>query len=302
MNRFAGLLLTVSFSAALTFGQAITFTSPVPWVTQRNDSIIARAQIDTAQIKQRTMAITLAQVSNGKQKVLSSKKFKIDDYTAEFSFGIIKRELLGGNEYLKLEWSVPGTEYKGTIAPIGIVDLEKIPKADAVEAVHSEKNTGTEVIAGLKDQQFKTIGSFQFATAWNKEALFIVIKKGDDSGTLQFAIDGKTGKNAFLSYPDRIIACNPSKDSLWGVHYTRSLKGDTLTYSQNNWNAQLTRETDGDVVIRVQWHDMGIIPFEDRIIGFGAFALNADGNKSNAVPEQAQLYIPGTWGDLILKK
>jgi len=120
---------------------------------------------------------------------------------------------------------------------------------------------------------------------------------------LQFALDGKNGKNAYISYPDRIIVYAPSKDSVYGIHYNRDMRNDSLIYIPKDWETGITKsKIDGKVVIKAPWYQTGIIPFEDRTIGFGAFALNSTSAQTAAVPSGAKYFIPGTWGDLLLKK
>ena len=76
-----------------------------------------------------------------------------------------------------------------------------------------------------------------------------------------FAFDGKNGKNAFLSYPDRIISYIPAKDSLNTIHYKRDVKEDTLRYTDKLWQSEIKKEIIGEkVVISMPWADIGVIP------------------------------------------
>ena len=296
-------LLIVS-GAVSVFSQAISFSSPASWATLRNDTLVARAQIDTAQIKKKNISVTLSLITDGKTKVISSRNFKISDYYGEFSFGKLKKDIVGGTGYLKLDWEIKGEQQKGTISPIGIVDLEKMEKAAPVAAIGVKDGAKmSEVGAAVKDENFSKTGSVQFATAWNKDALFLVIKKSQDSGTVMFSIDGKSGKNAFLSYPDRIIAYSPAQGTVTGLHYTRAIKNDSLQYSKNAWQTEIKKEESGDkVVVRIPWYDTGIVPFAERKIGFGVFAEDVGGKVVSALPSKAQIFVPGSWGEMELGK
>ena len=304
IRKISTLTATVIFAAASVYSQAVSFSSPVPWTTQRNDTIIARAQIDTAQIKKKSIFMTLSLFSNGKKSTLSSKTFKISDYAGEFSFGRINRNLVGGRDFLQIDWSIPGGQMKGTIAPVGIVNLDKVKKSEPVKAIAAASGaTPAALVSAVKDENFQKAGKIEFATAWNKEALFIVLKKNQEPGAVQFSLDGKSGKNAFVSYPDRFISYTPANDSLAAFHFTRDLKDNVIRYASEKWQTEITKEVTGDkVVIRVPWYDTGVVPFEERSIGFGVFAVDQKEKVTASVPEGAQAFIPGTWGNLVLQK
>jgi hypothetical protein len=293
----------IIIGATFIYGQAVSFSNPSPWVTLRNDSIVAHAQVDTVQLQKKTVKLSLVQINKGKKKVIASKSAVVTETSMDFSFGKIKKDVLGGSEYLNLEWSVSGTEEKGSIGPIGIVDLSKIAKTESVKAVRVKDGCGSnDAQAGIKNEQFGKIGKIEFATAWNKDAFFIIIKK-DTSSNIQFAFDGKSGKNAFLSYPDRIISYQPASDFISGKHFSREIAGDTLKYLEKVWKSELSKDVVGDrVIIKMPWYDTGIIPFEERTIGMAIFASSTDGKTNTSLPEKAQLYVPGTWGDVLLQK
>jgi hypothetical protein len=304
MNRWKVLTATIVFAVVSAYSQVVSFSSPVPWATQRNDTIIARAQIDTAQIKKKSISLTLSLVSNGKKKALSSKTFKISDYAGEFSFGSIKKDLVGGKEFLQIDWSASDGQEKGTIAPIGIVNLDKVNKSEPLKALRVASDVSLSAVASaVKNENFSTVGNFRYAATWNKDAFFVVIGKNQDSGSVRFIIDGKSGKNAFLSYPDRIVSYSPGKDSLGAFHFTREYKDNAIQYTSRKWQSELNREIVNDkVVIRIPWYDTGIVPFEERSIGLGVFAVDQGEKVTASVPEKAQYYIPGTWGDVVLQK
>ena len=252
-------------------------------------------------LTKKAVSVSLLQVNDGKKKVIAKKNLKITDNVMELMFAKVGKDLLGGKEFLRLEWAADNE--KGVIEPIGILDLNKVSKSDTVKALRVQDGAEAKTVADIiKAEQFRKIGSVEFGTAWNKDAFFIVMKKSQDSSTISFAFDGKNGKNAFLSYPDRIISYIPAKDSLNTTCYVREIKGDTLKYKDKLWNSEIEKvAADEKVIIRMPWADIGVIPFEERMIGIGVFAMQK-GKVNAAIPQNAQYYIPGTWGDVFLQK
>lgn len=297
----ATLVCVSSVSAIL--AQAVSFSSPASWITQRNDTVFIRAQLDTALIKKKAVSVSLLQVNEGKKKVLAKKSLNITDNVMELMFAKVGRDLVGGKEFLRLEWALADSGEKGVIEPIGILNLQKMQNNDTIKAIRVQDGADFKSVADMmKVDQLKKLGTVEFGTAWNKEAFFIVMKKGLDSSLISFAFDGKNGKNAFISYPDRIVSYVPAKDSLVTTHYKRDIKGDTLRYTSNDWNSETRREIVEDkVVISMPWADIGVIPFEERMVGMGVFAQKA-GKINAALPQKAQLFIPGSWGDVFLLK
>ncbi len=305
---FAGIMQSA-------FSQAITFNSPLPWVSLRNDTIVVRAQADTALLRNKTLTLKLSSVKNGRKSVISTKSFPIDDPSGEFSFGSIRKKLVGGEEFLRISWetkspkgakkdSTAVADEKGTIEPIGIADLSAIGPADTVAAVKvGDKASLTEAAAKIGENLRQT-GKISYGMAWNKDALFIVVKKATENGSVHFAFDGKSGKNAFLSYPDRIVSCSFADSvTVKGIHYERLISKDSLHYKEQVWRNEITHEASGDrLLVRVPWFDTGMIPFEDRTIGFGVFVTDEKGKTIAATPASAQFYIPATWGMLLLQK
>lgn len=307
MQGRAGILTAcIAFCAAGAYGQIITFNGPLPWVTQRNDSITVRAQIDTAQLKKKKEISLSASLVNDRmqKKPLARKTFAVSDYTGEFALGTVKQNLAGGRSYIRVDWSIPGTDSKGVIAPIGIVALDMLPQPDVITVPHAPEGADAAgVAAALKDNNFKTAGTAKFAFAWNKDGFYIVLIKKQAPGTARFAFDGKNGKSAFLSFADRAVLYWPDKDSLSGVHFSPLMAGDTLKYTEKPWPNELTKTAAGDkIVIRVPWFDTGIIPFEERKMGMGIMTFDAKGKQTAALPAKADFFLPGTWCDLLLAK
>jgi hypothetical protein len=289
------------------YGQIITFNGPMPFITQRNDSITVRAQIDTAQLKQKkTIVLSAVLVSDRLQKTpLVKKTFPVVDFTGEFALGPVGRNLVGGRSYLKIDWSIPGvTGAKGVLLPIGIVALDKLPKNETIAVPRVKDGAdAAAVVSSVKETDFHALGAVKFAFAWNKDALYIVLLKNAMPGTVRFAFDGKNGKNAFLSFADRVVMYQPDKDSLMGVHFSRTMAGDTVKYEQKPWLNEFTKSVSGDkTVLRVPWYDVGVIPFDERKVGMGIMAFDAKGQQTAALPPKADFFLPGTWCDLLLAK
>ena len=294
-RHWSRILLCIAACAGAAASQIITFNGPMPWVTQRNDSITIRAQIDTAQVKNKDFSLSVDLINErGQKKSLKTKSFPIKDYTVEFPVGALKEYLVGGRSYIKIDWSISGTANKGSIAPIGIVALDKLPQAEANQIVHAAEGADPAgIAASLKDADYKAAGSDKFAFAWNKSAFFIILQKNERTapGTIRFAFDGKNGKNAFLSFSDRVVMYNGVKDSLFGLHYSQQLAGDTIKYLEKAWPNELTKTVTNDrIVIRVPWYDVGIV------------TCDSSGIQKEALPKKAEFYNPGTWSDFQLSK
>ncbi len=307
MGQWSRIALCIAGCAGVAFSQIITFNGPMPWVTQRNDSITVRAQVDTGQIKKKEFTVSIDLVNDrGREESLAKKSFPINDYTVEFPVGALKQHLVGGRSFIKIDWSISETANKGSIAPIGIVALDNLPQAQLLTVLHAAEGVDPAGIASaLKEDDFKTAGSANFAFAWNKGAFYVVVRKAGNpaAGAVRFAFDGKNGKNAFLSFADRVVTYDAEKDSLFGLHYSQQLSGDTLKYSEKPWPNELTKTAVNDkIVIRVPWYDIGIVPFDGRRFGLGIVTFDAAGVQMDALPKNADFYDPGTWCDVELAK
>jgi hypothetical protein len=324
-GMIAASMVTLSFSA---YSQIVTFNSPISWVTQRNDSITVRCQIDTAQLKgknekdknekgkkdqvksapvKKEFVLTVSQVNEKQQKKqLAKKTFPVTDYSGEFAMGPVGTVLAGGYSYLRIDWAIPGTDNKGYISPIGVVALDKLAPAPLAKVAKAKDGADAAGVAGaLKDADFQSVGPDKYALAWNKDALYIVLVKQQKpaAGAIRFAIDGKNGKNAFLSFADRVVSYQASNDSLAGTHYSRGFSGDTLKYDVKPWPNEMKKTTVGDkIVISVPWFDSGIIPFGDRKFAIGIVTFDEKNKPVAAYPTKADFYLPGTWGDFELSK
>lgn len=299
LKVIATCALTCALLSSQSFAQSVSLNVPSAWSTLRTDSVIVKAQVDTAGLKQKQIDYTLSSVIGGATKVIAQKQVKVTDVSSDAFLAKINSNVLGGTDYLKVEWVVDSQ--KNEILPVGIVNLEKLPKLNPVQAKFVQENAILKEVAdSTKEEHFNKCGTKEYAVFWNSKALFYVLKKSSDSSALSFSIDGKNGKNAFVSYPDRFIECK--KDSVRGYHYKRNIENSALKYTELNWENEISKEIIGNkIVIKMPWFDTGIVPFDGRVIGFSAF--RKDKNKVvSSNPEKALEFIPGTWGNLVLSK
>jgi hypothetical protein len=302
-SGFIGTLCIIAFSAAV-WAQDITFNSPSPWLTLRNDSLMIKAQLDTSKFPKKKITLTASRVEAGKKKQITSKTFTVSDFTQDFNLGLAGGSLLGGRDFLKINWNVPGTKDSGVCAPVGIVNLDKTAKTDSLHAAKKAggidvKNVAA-VAAGLK---FAKIKDQEVAFAWTAAALVVVCKKSPSAAALRFVIDGKNGKNAFAAFSDKMVEYFPAKDSVYSYVNERSY-ADSIMYRQKAWTTELAKGGDKDYgVLTIPWYDIGIgKPFDGRVMGFSVFALSDKDAVLAAYPEKAATFIPGSWGNLVLDK
>ena len=294
--------LFISF-ASYVFGQAVSFHSPVPWITLRENKVIAKTLIDTAEVEKNTVKLTLSKVINGKKVQIAAKKFKSKDYSQEYELAIVKDKIIGGKDFLRVDWKVLGTDKKGMILPFGIVEVGEVTENDAVKCKKiSGKLEAAALGAQLQDKDFLAAGNLMFCPVWNDKMLGFVCKNAKEMENIIFAVDGKNGKNAFLAFSDRIVSYYPKNDSLDAIYYKRGIADEAIKYDEKKWVQEIKKDAnDGLVVIAIPWHDLGMLASDGRIFGFGVFASVSD-KESVAYPEQAQKEIPGTWGNVVLKK
>jgi len=302
-KKVLGLFCALCISGTV-LAQSVSFNSPGQWVTQRNDNVVAKVQLDTSKIPQKKIEFVLSKVEAGKKKAVVTKTFKVTDYTQEFNLGSASALCLGGKDFLRIDWSIPGTKDKGVLMPFGIVNLDKMPKVDQLHITKikeevSDKNFATLAAAA----KLTTVKATQFGLVWTPKALAIVVAKGTSKDVVKFAVDGKNGKNAFMSHPDRTVELFQANDSLSTVLAERSIVNDTINYAIVGWQNEIKKYSDAKfVVIVVPWFDLGLIAQDDRIFGFAAFVADDKNKVVAASPEKAQYFVPGTWGNAVLDK
>jgi hypothetical protein len=302
MNRKSYLkigMVVTGLSMALN-AQTVTFNTPSAGMTVREQNIVATSQIDTSKLKGKKIKITLARFDGKKETVIKSGQYAVNDYSQKFELGSIKDANIGGSEFLRVKWEVPQTDMKGVIEPIGVSVLDSTSAKISLQAkkVTCEMNLAG-VKAALSNDDWVALDQSQFAIVWNDKALGFLVKKGSDTNAVQLCIDGKNGKNAFLSFPDRMITYIPAKDSLVANYVKRRVDQDGIKYLPQQWENEIKKSAEGELVlVTVPWFDLGMIPFDERVIGFSVFRLDAQEAAVNAFPATAKKEIPGTWGNL----
>ena len=300
---FVGALCVVAYSTGA-LAQDITFNSPTPWLTLRSDSLVVKAQLDTSRFPKKKVNLSAIRVEGKQKKQLASKAFKVSDFTQDFDLGRAGLAMFGGRDFLKITWNVPGTKDSGVCAPIGIVNLDKLPKTDSLRAAKKAEETDVKNVApAAGGMKFSKIKDREVAFAWTPTALIIVCKKTPAAAAFRFVFDGKNGKNAFVAYSDKMIEYFPGLDSVYSYINDRSY-GDSIVYKQKTWLNELTKASDKDYgVLRVPWYDIGIgKPFDGRVVGFSVFVLSDKAAVIAAYPEKAAPFVPGSWGNLVLEK
>jgi hypothetical protein len=297
-------VVCAAWFAGSAFADIVTFNSPGQWTTERSDKIVLKVQLDTAKIPQKKIAVVLSKIESGKKKQVSSKSFKVTDYSQEFDLGAVGTTLLGGKDFLKIEWSIPGAKDKGGLFPVGIVDLDKL---SALAPLHAKKvqepadaKNAAALAAGAK---FTTVKGVEFALFWSPKSLSILCKKGASKDVIRLAFDGKNGKNAFISYPDRVVELNLAKDSMSTVLYDRVALSDSINFPVKDWKSEVSKTAAGEfTVINVPWYDIGLVAQDERVLGFAAFLTDEKSVPAAAYPDKAKLLMPGSWSSIVLDK
>lgn len=280
----------------------VIISTPSPWVTLRNDSISLTVQADTSKLPQNRIAFRVRRHRGSRITTLFSKRVKMDDISGEFFLGKVRNEPLGGSDLLSVKWSVPGTDLEGVVGPLGIVDLKSESQKGMVSAVCLKEGASMgEVEKKLSAADGFEVGGSECAVGWSKDGLFVMIKEGTEA-QIQFAFDGKCGRNAFLSWADRFVVYNPESDSVKGVHYKRSFDDKAIKYTDMSWGEEMSyHKTDSGRIVRIPWHEIGVLPFEERNVGFSAYQGKTERVRAS-FPASARREIPGTWGSIRLEK
>ncbi len=282
-------------------GQVITFQNIVPWITLREGNIIARTLVDTAATKGNNIKLTLSKVEQGRKVRIMTKNFKPAEYSNEYELANIEKEIVGGKDFLKVEWNVVGNDEKGVVEPFGIVKLNGESEKSALKCKKISCALEASALKSvLKEKDFIAVGNNMFCPVWNKTMLGLVCKNMKEASNISFHFDGKNGKNAFISFSDRIVTYYPGKESLSTIYYKRTVTDTGIRYDPKEWIQEIKKDAkEGLVVISIPWYDIGMLAQDGRIFGFAVFASSLK-NEESALPEAAQRYIPGTWGDIIL--
>ncbi len=83
LKVIATCVLTSALIFSQSFAQSVSLNVPSAWSTLRTDSVIVKAQIDTAGIKQKQINYTLSSVIGGVTKVIAKKQVKVTDVSSD---------------------------------------------------------------------------------------------------------------------------------------------------------------------------------------------------------------------------
>jgi hypothetical protein len=298
-GTLASIVLAISFCSA----QPVIFSDPVAWITMRNTIMVAKAQVDTAKLEGNVLNISLKRVRDGKAQLLSSKKLTVNDFSVEFQLDDISSSLVGGYDYLQLEWSNPKATHKGVLEPFGVVVLDSLNAANSFDATKQLTISANSIDKGLLSGSKCQVGGSGIGFLWNEKELAVVVpKRSTKMNGVSVFFDGKNAKNAFLSYPDREVRIFPSNDSVATVHFVRSFVEGAVGYEEQRWYAGVSKDISADyVVVKIPLYDIGVVPFNGRKMGCMVESRDSSGTVVDVFPANAQRYIPGTWGNLLLK-
>jgi hypothetical protein len=290
----------------------VIIAAPVEWSTLRSDSITVSLQVDTNALPNGTIDFKVLRRSGARSTALFSKSVKVDDAATDAYLGSVKGLPVGGGDFLRIEWKVPGTELKGALEPVGIAVLKGsvsaenkwVPSEPYQPAVRLkdgiELESASEALGKLKGT---SVGGAGFAAGWNASGLFLYFTPTASVSEAEFALDLKCGANAFPAWADRYVAI--SADSAYGLRVSTRTVDTTgaMKFEESRWgdskSIASTKDSTGRSVM-LRWDELGIQPFEDRNIGFAVFARGK--GKTAAYPAGANRSIPGTWGGISLAK
>ncbi|MDR2578175.1 MAG: hypothetical protein LBC70_05110 [Chitinispirillales bacterium] len=310
------MILSAGLSAQDNAASPVAVISPSPWSTLRSDSITVSFQADLEMLPNKSVDFRVVRRSGARSTTLFTRNVKMEaDNSADVFLGRSRDVPLGGTDYLAIEWSVPGTEHRGTVEPVGlvrlageIVDNAWVPARPALSAMRLQDGVpGEDAAAALAagENGFE-VGGARFAAGWNTESLFILFTPAAGVTGAEFAFDLKCGKNAFLSWADRFIVYSVEGDSIYGRHYNRgAVDVEGMKFEELRWGDGREREiaaieAGSARLISVRWSELGAQTFDGRNIGFSVFVENRTRSRSASHPAAAARNIPGTWGDLKL--
>lgn len=289
----------------------VVISAPLAWSTLRTDSVVVSLQADTAALPRGIIDFKVVRRSGPRTSALFSKSVKVEGGAADAFLGRAGGLPIGGREFLSIEWSVPGTEIKGVVEPVGIVKLSgkvtadkkwepafpRLSAAKLDEGISGER--AAEALGGLAGAG---VGGGKVAAGWNSTGLFVNFTPGSSGAEAEFAFDLKCGGGAFLAWADRFLSVADSAAS--GRHASgRSIDKGGLPVEESPWGGEGTialTKAGAARLVSVEWSELGIQPFEGRAIGFAAFAKNK--GRETSYPASADRSIPGTWGGIVLEK
>jgi len=285
----------------------VVITAPTEWSTLRSDSVLVSAQVDTARLPSNSIDFKVVRRSGSKSSVLFSKSVKAEDGALDVFLGSVRGLPVGGGDFLSLEWSVPGSELKGVVEPIGVAvlngsvssDNKWVPAVQYPSAVKLKDGISGEGAAeALAALSGFSVGGAVFAAGWNSSGLFLYFTPNSAVPEAEFALDMKCGSSAFAAWADKFVVVGA--DSAYGLRSSkRSVDKDGLKFEESPWGSEksivFTKAGAGRLVM-LDWVDLGVLPFDGRNIGFAVFARGK--KQGPAYPTGATRSIPGTWGGI----
>ncbi|MCL2689599.1 MAG: hypothetical protein FWE57_07120 [Chitinispirillia bacterium] len=285
--------------------EAVVISAPVSWTTLRTDSLFVTIQADTSRLPKGTIDFKVKRNMNNRASAFFNKSVKVEDYNADIFLGIIRDKYLGGTDFLSIEWNVPGSELSGTVEPFGRAVIEETAKSTVSALKLKDGASITQISDALMGVKSQDIGASKFAAGWNKEGLYILFNPAANVSEMQFAFDAKCGRSAFLSWADRFIVYDANAESVRGVHYRRSVNKNAVQYDEMTWGEAeglSLSKAENSKLIKAEWHELGLQPFEERNLGFAVFVNEKARKAVLPYPSAAKREIPGTWGELRLEK
>jgi len=278
----------------------VTINEPVEWVTQRSRDLVIQATLDTAKLGTKKISFKTSHVRDGKEaKRLSTKSFAISQSITEFDLGKLPSSVIGGKDFVIVDWEVVPDGPKGLHGPIGVFELEEVnPAAQATIPYHGAPNWKAAHTISLKG------GQISLASA--EKGLYVRLNAPqNDAQPLYFLqIDGKSGKLAFSALADRAVGVDLKADTLFTHRHSRRFTREEISYTKTSWfhEIELKKVAAGSYEIYIPWHDLAIIPFDGRGFGLAVFAGSAHTEFVDAWPQKANPLIPGTWAHVKLSQ
>ncbi|MDR2694020.1 MAG: hypothetical protein LBB74_07375 [Chitinispirillales bacterium] len=291
-------------------GGYVAVTAPAPWSTLRSDSVTVSVQVDTLQLPGGGIDFKVYRRSGSRSSLLFSKSVRADAAAIDVFLGRVKGGTpVGGSDFLSIEWSVPGTELKGVVEPVGIAFLNGSvsaenrwgPAVPYLGAVRLKDGIGAEsVLESLGNLKGADVSGVNFSVGWNASGLFLYFAPTAAVPEAEFALDLKYGANAFPAWADRYVTV--TADGAYGLRVSnRSVDSAGIKFEEAGWGDSRSIESiksESGRLVRLDWSELGVLPFEGRNMGFAAFAKN----KKLTVSAKLNRLVPGTWGGLSLAK
>lgn len=296
----SALLIFLLISAVA--AQNVTFEGYAAWVTGRTDAVVLKASVDTSVYKKKDLKVTLSKIEKGQKKIIGTKTVVVTSPSVELNLGNVGASILGGKSFLQIDWAINKGVEKGTIVPIGIVDLKKTVITDTLFAPSIDDNAASEKVSSMVSaNDYSQIANTRYALCWNKQNLYIVGTANESLESIKITLDCKQGKNAFLSLADRCITIKPSQTAVVTEAFRREFR-DTVIYNMAPWINSIKSNFDqNNYTVTIPWSDLGLKPFDKRCIGISVFVKEKE-VAQRSYPQNAQEVIPGTWGNLVLKQ